>query len=77
MQGGTDATPAASEVKTQPLLKAPRRLVEPYPVGPEEADPKHMVLLSWLLHEAPLAADDELALSVLDVLLMGISTRLL
>jgi len=71
-----DATPAASEVKTQPLIRKPRRLVEKYPTEPG-APPTHMVMLNWLMHEEPLSADDELALGVLDHLLMGTPTSAL
>ncbi len=72
-----DATPSTSEVATQKLLGSPRRLVEAYPVAPDEAEPKHMVLLSWLLHEEPLPPEEELALGVLDHLLMGTPTSTL
>ena len=67
------SAPATSEVATQKLIQQPRRKVEKYPVAPDEAEPKHMVMLSWLLHEDALSSDDELALGVLDHLLMGTS----
>jgi len=70
----TDATPQASEVGTQSLIPTPRRKVESYPVAADEAEPTHMVMLSWLLHEADLSQQDELALGVLDHLLMGTPT---
>jgi len=72
-----DASPAASEVATQKLIPTPRRVVEKYPVTEGEADPTHMVMLNWLLHEEPLKPADEIALSVLDHLLMGTPTSTL
>ena len=71
-----DASPAASEVARQKLIPEPRRLVEKYPIE-EGSPPTHMVMLSWLLHEEELSAEDELALSVLDHLLMGTPTSTL
>jgi Zn-dependent M16 (insulinase) family peptidase len=71
------SAPATSEVATQKLIQQPRRKVEKYPVAPDEAEPKHMVMLSWLLHEDALSSDDELALGVLDHLLMGTPTSAL
>ena len=72
-----DAAPEKSVVATQALIPTPRRIIEKYPVTEGESDPTHMVLLNWLLHEAPLSSDDEIALSVLDHLLMGTPTSTL
>jgi len=73
-----DASPAESEVATQKLIPTPRRLIQKYPVSPEESsDPTHMVMLNWLMHEKPLSEEDEIALSVLDHLLMGTPTSAL
>ena len=69
--------PASSEVQTQKLIPQNRRVVEKYPVAEGEAEPKHMVMLSWLLHEEALSSEDELALGVLDHLLMGTPTSAL
>jgi len=71
-----DASPAASAVETQPLIAQPRRRVEKYPIEPG-AEASHMVMLSWLLHQDALSADEELALSVMDHLLMGTPTSTL
>ena len=72
-----DAAPSQSEVATQKMIPTPRRKVEKYPVAPGEADPTHMVMMSWLLHEQALSSEDELALGVLDHLLMGTPTSTL
>merc|ERR1719247_2137392 len=72
-----DASPATSEVATQKLLPTPRRVVQKYPVTEGETEPTHMVMLNWLLHEQPLSSEDEIALSVLDHLLMGTPTSTL
>lgn len=71
-----DANPATSEVVTQKLIEQPRRELVKYPIE-AGAEPTHMVLLNWLLHEEALSADDELALAVLDHLLMGTPTSTL
>ena len=71
-----DATPSASEVATQKLIRSPRRSITKYPIEPG-AEPTHMVMLSWLLHEEHLTADEELALAVLNHLLMGTPTSTL
>ena len=64
----------ASQVLTQALKTAPWRVVEGYPVSPTEEDPTHMVMLNWLVHEEPLEQEEELALGILDHLLMGTPT---
>jgi len=71
-----DAPPSApaSQVETQLLKSAPWRVVETYPVSPTEEDPTHMVMLNWLVHEEPLEQEEELALGILDHLLMGTPT---
>jgi len=71
-----DATPSASEVATQKLIRTPRRAITKYPIEPG-AEPTHMVMLSWLMHEELLSADEELALAVLNHLLMGTPTATL
>jgi len=72
------AVPADSVVATQKMKTKPWRTVEKYPASAEDgadgaaADSgKHMVLVSWLLNEDPFSEVDELALGVLDHLLMG------
>ena len=73
-----DAEPSASEVKTQPLKTEPWRVVEPYPVAADaEEEPTSMVMLNWLVHEEPLDGEEELALGMLDHLLMGTPTSVL
>ena len=60
----------------QKLIPTPRRLTQKYPVE-AGTDPTHMVLLNWLMHEEPMSDQDEIALSVLDHLLMGTPTSAL
>merc|ERR1719149_382392 len=74
------ATPAASRIETQAKFATPRRVVERFPASADEAAPgapSHMVMLNWLLNEKPLSPVDELALTVLDELLMGTRTATL
>uniref|UniRef100_A0A7S2CTU1 Peptidase M16C associated domain-containing protein n=1 Tax=Haptolina brevifila TaxID=156173 RepID=A0A7S2CTU1_9EUKA len=72
----SDATPSSSEVATQKLIRSPRRDIVKYPIEPG-AEPTHMVMLSWLMHEENLSADEELSLAVLNHLLMGTPTATL
>ncbi|KAJ1445570.1 Metalloenzyme, LuxS/M16 peptidase-like protein [Pelagophyceae sp. CCMP2097] len=66
----SDVDVKQSEVATQKLIpNYKKRAVVKHPAA--EGESNRMVLLSWLLHEAPLSAEDELALGVLDHLLMG------
>ncbi len=68
---GYDRLDTIPEVRLQPRLPEPQRVVRPYPVGEDDENPKHMVAVSWLLPEN---ADPSLGLS-LDVLahaLMGL-----
>merc|ERR1719221_675941 len=73
-----DAPPTkpASAIATQKLYSKPWKVVEPFPASAEgeDAGGQHMVMLSWLLNEEPLSSSDELALSILDHLLMGTTT---
>lgn len=72
--------PPLSEIATQPLLPEPRRVVERFPASEAEAAPdasSHMLMITWLLHQEPLSKFDELALAILDQLLMGTRTSVL
>jgi Zn-dependent M16 (insulinase) family peptidase len=68
-----------SAVRPQPLFDAPRRVVEHYAAGGEGEDgeeaaggePKNFVSLNWVLAEAPLDLETELALGFLNHLLLG------
>ncbi len=72
-------TPPASEIVTQRMLTAPRRQAVPFP-APQAAEgekAKHLVMVNWLMNEAPFSDVDELAVGVLDHLLMGTRTSVL
>ena len=72
--------PVPSKIETQRLISETRRVVERFPASPEEAKedaPSRMLMLNWLLNEEPLEPVDELALTVLDELLMGTRTSVL
>lgn len=51
--------------------KKSQRIVEKFPAVEGEQANKHMVQVNWLLNEEPLSAKEQLAVSVLDSLLMG------
>lgn len=66
-----------SKIDWQPkIFSEPRRQIGEYPVG---ADQKatHMFTLNWLLNDAPLSADEELTLGVLDHLMMATPSSIL
>jgi len=68
-------TPPASAIVTQKLYTKPMKVVEPFPASAEEgSDAQHMVTVNWLLNEEPLPEVEELALNILDHLLMGTTT---
>jgi len=69
--------PPASEIGTQAFKVEPWRVVEAYPAGEVSEEGAHMVMVNWLLNEEPLSSVDELALGVLDHLLMGTRTSVL
>jgi Zn-dependent M16 (insulinase) family peptidase len=64
-------------VATQELKSEPWKVSEPYPVAEGEEAPTHMVMVNWLTHQEPLDEVEELALGVLDHILMGTSSSLL
>eukprot|EP00939_MAST-03C_sp_MAST-3C-sp1_P004423 g4423.t1 len=81
-----DAKPQNSSVTYQPLRNLSRDVLRfPYPVGGEspldEADGdggdaagKHIVTVNWLLNDGPMTDVEELALGVVDHLLLGTSS---
>ena len=69
-----DVSPTESAVATQKLYAEPWKHVEAFPAGEGEDAEKHMVMVNWLLHEDDLSDFDQLALGVLDHLLMGTTT---
>ena len=78
-----DARPVDSDVVTQPLWSAPRRIVEQYAAGDGEdgdgaaasgaSEPKRYVSVNWVLAPDALDVQAELELSFLDYLLLGTS----
>ncbi len=70
-----DAISPDSVIGTQKKLDlatdSPGRIVEKFPAAEGEQADKHMVQVNWLLNEKPFSAKEELAVSVLDHLLMG------
>ena len=73
-----EARPVDSAVAPQALFNEPRRVVERYAAGAEDAeegggDPKAFVSVNWLLTEEPLDLETELALGFLNYLMLGTS----
>jgi presequence protease len=61
---------ADSHIALQPALSEPRRIVEHYPVGDEEDEPKAMITVNWLLPENS-DPTQTLALEILSHSLLG------
>mmetsp|Transcript_20376 Transcript_20376/g.40720 ORF Transcript_20376/g.40720 Transcript_20376/m.40720 type:complete len:1138 (-) Transcript_20376:45-3458(-) len=57
------------------IFDKPRKEIHPYPAGADQ--PEHMINVNWLLNDAPFTAFDELALNLLDHLLVGTSSSTL
>jgi len=69
-----EARPVDSHVETQPLLKEPRKVTDYYAAGDnEDGDGKAFVSVNWVLAEAHLDTETELALGFLDYLMLGTS----
>jgi len=71
-----EANPKDSTIKVQKLRTEPWTVEERFPATPETAD-KHMVAVNWVLHDEALPLKDQLALGVLDHLLLGTSASAL
>jgi presequence protease len=66
-----------SKVTYEPkTLTKPIREVSTYPAGSDQVT-THMFTMNWLLNDEPLSSFDELALQVLDHLLMGTTSSIL
>jgi len=67
-----------SRIGTQKMWNAPKKVQSPFPVTADQAavkgGAKHMFELFWLLNEEPLSQSEQLAMSVLNSLLLGSST---
>lgn len=77
-----DAINPDSEIKTQSkkasLSPETARITQKFPAAEgEDAANKHMVQMNWLLNEAPMSSKDQLALAVVDHLLLGTSAATL
>lgn len=54
----------------------PKKETHPYPIG--EGQPEtHMVMINWLMNDEPLSSFDELAVGLMDHLIMGTSSSIL
>jgi len=60
-----------SKIGIQERRKIQKRVVEKFPAAEGEQAEKHMVQVNWLLNEKPFTPKEQLALSVLDHLLLG------
>ncbi|OAE21847.1 hypothetical protein AXG93_138s1180 [Marchantia polymorpha subsp. ruderalis] len=61
-----------SEVGVQKLFTEPKRVVEKYAAGEAgDTGAKHLVYISWVLCDEPLDAETELALGILNLLMLG------
>jgi hypothetical protein len=67
-----------TRIETQKMWKSPRRVEAAFPVTAQQAEAKggakHMFEMYWLLNEEPLPHAEQLAMSVVNSLLLGSST---
>lgn len=63
-----------STIKFQPKFSATSEVKVAFPVDASTATPKHMISLNWVLNFGPLSMKEQLAISVLDSLLVGTAT---
>eukprot|EP00595_Chromulina_sp_UTEXLB2642_P003778 CAMPEP_0196764920 /NCGR_PEP_ID=MMETSP1095-20130614/7173_1 /TAXON_ID=96789 ORGANISM="Chromulina nebulosa, Strain UTEXLB2642" /NCGR_SAMPLE_ID=MMETSP1095 /ASSEMBLY_ACC=CAM_ASM_000446 /LENGTH=864 /DNA_ID=CAMNT_0042121777 /DNA_START=525 /DNA_END=3119 /DNA_ORIENTATION=- len=61
-----------SKVQFQPKLE-PRQVSVKFPIDPT-TEPKHMISVNWVMNHEPLSMKEQLAIGVLDSLLLGTST---
>ncbi|CAM9450782.1 unnamed protein product [Chrysoparadoxa australica] len=66
----------ASKIVYQPKLSKPWYYTEDFPAG-EDSKGKHMVSVNWLINDKPMSPKENLALGVLDDLLVGTSASTL
>eukprot|EP00638_Chattonella_subsalsa_P000190 CAMPEP_0117753950 /NCGR_PEP_ID=MMETSP0947-20121206/12545_1 /TAXON_ID=44440 /ORGANISM="Chattonella subsalsa, Strain CCMP2191" /LENGTH=1031 /DNA_ID=CAMNT_0005572959 /DNA_START=256 /DNA_END=3351 /DNA_ORIENTATION=+ len=69
-------TPVQSKIEYQALKSEPWRITEKFPAGEENGD-KHMIAVNWLMNDRPFTPKENLALTVLDHLLVGTSASTL
>eukprot|EP00616_Rhizochromulina_sp_CCMP1243_P000175 CAMPEP_0118974666 /NCGR_PEP_ID=MMETSP1173-20130426/12764_1 /TAXON_ID=1034831 /ORGANISM="Rhizochromulina marina cf, Strain CCMP1243" /LENGTH=1033 /DNA_ID=CAMNT_0006924443 /DNA_START=71 /DNA_END=3172 /DNA_ORIENTATION=+ len=72
-----DAISPDSKIGLQERRKLQSRVVEKFPAAEGEQAEEHMVQVNWLLNEEPFTPKEQLALSVLDHLLLGTSSSTL
>eukprot|EP00526_Cylindrotheca_closterium_P029130 CAMPEP_0113619276 /NCGR_PEP_ID=MMETSP0017_2-20120614/9784_1 /TAXON_ID=2856 /ORGANISM="Cylindrotheca closterium" /LENGTH=1074 /DNA_ID=CAMNT_0000528841 /DNA_START=49 /DNA_END=3273 /DNA_ORIENTATION=- /assembly_acc=CAM_ASM_000147 len=58
------------------VFNEPQRIVEPYPIGEDQPE-TNMVNINWLVNEEPFTPLEEMAIGILDHLLMGTTSAIL
>ena len=71
-----ESKPASTIQWQKKVITEPKREQHPYPVGEDQPE-THMVMVNWLMNDRPLTAFEELAVGVMDHLLMGTSSSIL
>jgi hypothetical protein len=67
----------STRIETQKKWQEPRRVEVSYPVSAQKVangDAKHMVSIFWLLNESPLSHAEQMAMSMINHLLLGTAT---
>merc|ERR1711871_1893757 len=62
-----------STINYQKLIHEEKKVEIPYPVQ-EGTQAKHMVTVNWLLNDKPMSSDEQLAVGILDSLMLGRSS---
>lgn len=65
-----------SKIEFQKKIPTPKKVEIPFPLG-EGVEPKHSITVNWLLNEERMSPKEQLAMGILDHLLLGTSSSIL
>jgi len=71
-----EAKPASVIEWQKKRFSEPKKEKYPYPIGPDQPE-THMVMVNWLMNDRPFTAFEELAIGIMDRLLMGTTSSIL
>jgi len=71
-----ESKPASKIQWQKKVFTEPKVLKKPYPSGADQPD-THMIQVNWLMNDKPLNSVEELAMGILDHLLMGTTSSIL
>ncbi len=71
-----EAKPASVIHWQKKIYTEPKKEQYPYPIGSDQPE-THMVMVNWLMNDRPLTGFEELAIGIMDRLLMGTTSSIL